>query len=147
MRERAATTIVMWIAVAVSIDRILASLKYEQWVPFAPGGDPGNGAFQIMLVSEGWQIGAAILIFLLVIAAAIGTGAIWGHTSASSEAQTQARQSEKAKRDNREARIKRLVASLDDEELDALESQRLENERFADDGERQSLEALLKKRA
>jgi len=145
MRERAAATIFMWIALAVSIDRILASLKYEQWVPLSTA--PGNGVYQVMLVSEGWQLGAAILILVLVIAGAIGTGVIWGNTSSSSETQAQAQQSEKAKRDNREARIKRLVASLDDEELDALESQRLENERFADDGERQSLETLLRKRS
>lgn len=138
MRERAAATIFMWIAQAVSIGLILNSLKYTEFI--ASTEVPGDLIPQTMLVPDQWQLGAAILIFCLIAAAAGGTVAIW--QGAPHHAEQQAlRQSEKAKRSDRDARIKRLLATMDDEELDALEQQRLTEEE-----DRLSLEALLRRR-
>jgi hypothetical protein len=78
---------------------------------------------------------------MLIVAAGGGTVAVWQGASRSVEIQAE-RQSEKAKRDNREARIKRLMATLDDDELDALEQGQL-----TDEEERLSLEALLRRRS
>jgi flagellar biosynthesis/type III secretory pathway M-ring protein FliF/YscJ len=138
MRERAFTTSVIWIALAISIDRILASLRYTELV--ASPMNPSDVIQQTAFVSTEWQIGAGILIFVLIIAAAGVTTAIWQST-AGKESQTAQQQSEKAKRDNRDARIKRLVATFDDDDLDALEQGRIDEE-----GERLSLESLLRKR-
>lgn len=118
MRERAATTSIIWIALAVSIDRILASVT-----------DTSSG---------NWQVAAIAVTIVLIIAALGGTVAIWENAAGKSD--EKARQAaEKAKRDDREARVRRLLATMDDEELDALES-------VDEEGERLSLEALLRKR-
>ena len=138
MRERAWATIGMWVAMAIAVDRILASLKYTELI--ASPVDPTQMIPQTMLVSEAWQIGAAILIFLIIMAAMGGTIAIWQHATQPTAEQMQA-QSEKAKRDNREARVKRLLAALDDEDLALLEDQQQ-----GDAEERLSLEALLRKK-
>lgn len=138
MRERAAATIFMWIAQAISIGLILGSLKYTEFVPSAEV--PGDLIPTTMLVPDQWQLGAAVLIFCLIAAAAGGTVAIWVGASRSVEPRAM-QQVEKAKRDNRDARIKRLLATMDDDELDALE-----RERLVDEEDRLSLEALLRKR-
>ncbi|MFN8448120.1 MAG: hypothetical protein U0521_05915 [Anaerolineae bacterium] len=138
MRERAAATIFMWIAQAISIGLILGSLRYTELVP-----SPVNSTelvAQTMLVPTQWQLGAAVLIFCLIAAAAGGTVAIWVGSARGAEHQS-LRQVEKAKRDNRDARIKRLLATMDDDELDELERARL-----VDEEDRLSLESLLRKR-
>lgn len=134
MRERAWATIGMWAAMAIAVDRILASLKYTEMVVNPINSNELIG--QITLVSESWQLGAAILIFVIVLAAMGGTIAIW--QNASQPAEQTLKQAEKAKRDNREARVKRLLATLDDDELAALEQ--------GDAEERLSLEALLRRK-
>jgi hypothetical protein len=138
MRERAAATIFMWIAQAISIGLILGSLKYTELV-ISPV-DPNMMIPQTMLVPDQWQLGGAILILCLIAAAAGGTVAIW-HRAPGSAEQTSLRQVEKAKRDNRDARIKRLLATMDDDDLDALEQEQL-----GDEQDRLSLEALIRRR-
>ena len=118
MRERAVTTSVIWIALAVSIDRILESVSE--------------------ITSGNWQIGAIILIVVLTLGAIGGTLAIWESAAGKNEEKAQ-KEAEKAMRDSRDARIKRLLATMDDEELEALES-------IDEEGERLSLEALLRKK-
>jgi flagellar biosynthesis/type III secretory pathway M-ring protein FliF/YscJ len=135
MRERAFTTSVIWIALAVGIDRILASLRYTELV--TSPGDPSRLIEQTAFVSTWWQIGAGFLIFMLIGCAMGATIAIWE----SAKKEDKAQQSEKAKRDAREARLKRLMATLDDEQLDALEQGSI-----GDDGERLSLESLMRRR-
>ncbi len=137
MRERAAATIFMWIAVATSIGLILGSLKYTEFV--ASPINTSEMVAQTMLVPEAWQLGAAVLIFMLITGATAGTVAIWN--AATRKDERRAQQAEKAKREDRDARIKRLLATMDDDDLDALE-----HERLLDDGERLSLESLLRKR-
>ena len=139
MRERAVTTSVIWIALAVSIDRILASLRYTEMV--VSPIDSTRMLEQVAFVSSGWQIGAGILIFMLAMAAMGSTLAIWQNTSGKTDQAAQ-QQAEKAKRNNRDARVKRLLATMDDEDLDALERGGIDEE-----GERLSLEALLRKRS
>jgi hypothetical protein len=139
MRERAAATIFMWITQAISTGLILTSLRYTEFVPNPEV--PGDLIPQTMFVSGQWQLGAAILIFCLIAAAAGSTVAIWHSASQRAEQQT-LRQTEKAKRSDRDARIKRLLATMDDEELDALEQDRLSGE-----SDRLSLEALLRQRS
>src|SRR4051812_49029897 len=102
MRERAAATVFMWIALAISISLILGSLKYTTMV--ASPIDSTKLIEQIVLVPEAWQIGAAILIFTLILAAMGGTFVIW--EKATQKEDTARVQTEKAKRDNRDARIK-----------------------------------------
>ncbi|MEO8397970.1 MAG: hypothetical protein ABI700_33560 [Chloroflexota bacterium] len=138
MRERAFTTSIIWIALAISIDRILASLRYTE---FTPTPNSADMIPHVAFVSGGWQIGAAVLIFMLAGCAMGATVAIWQSASGSSNQQSQ-HQAEKAKRDNRDARIKRLLSTMDDDDLDALEQGRVDEE-----GERLSLEALLRKRS
>ncbi|MBI1255890.1 MAG: hypothetical protein GC204_00320 [Chloroflexi bacterium] len=138
MRERAFTTSVIWIALAISIDRILASVRYTELVQSPI--DSSALIPQTVYASGGWQIGAGVLIFMLVCCAMGATIAIWESKAGKSEP-VSARQLEKAKRDNRDARIKRLVATLDDDDLDALENMRVD-----DEGERLSLETLLRRR-
>lgn len=121
MRERAITTSIIWIALAASIDRILASIQEATTAP--------------------WQVGGGFLILVLIIGATIATGVIWQGASQNTNAQAR-QEAEKAKRDNRDARIRRLLSTMDDEELDALEQERLNES----DGERLSLEALMRKR-
>ncbi|HVU14755.1 MAG TPA: hypothetical protein VHD90_25945 [Phototrophicaceae bacterium] len=121
MRERAFTTAVIWVALVVCIDRMVAGLAE---------------------ITTGFgQAGLGFLMFVLILAAMGGTLAIW--TSVSDKSEQKQEQSEKAKRSEREARIKRLMATMDDNELDALEDAR---HTVGDDGERQSLEELLRKR-
>lgn len=118
MRERAVTTSIIWIALAVSIDRIFANVS--------------------SMSSDPLQIGSMVLAFVLILASLGGTIAIWESAAGKKEEEVR-KQAEKAKRDNREARLKRLLATLDDDELDALES-------VDEEGERLSLETLLRKR-
>jgi hypothetical protein len=131
MRERAVATIFIWISLAVSTGMILGSLKYTAI-------DPTTMTEQTMLVPEQWQLGAAILIFVLILGAAGATTAIWKSTVGESHVAARA---EKAKRHQRDARLKRLLETMDDEDLDLLEGERL-----SDEEERLSLEALLRKR-
>jgi hypothetical protein len=132
MRERAAATIFIWISLAVSTGLILNSLKYTEV-------DPTTMLAQTVLVPEQWQLGAAILIFVLILGAAGATTAIWQSTVGEHATRAHA---EKAKRHHRDARIKRLLETLDDEDLDLLEGERMSGEE-----ERLSLEALLRKRS
>ena len=118
MRDRTVTTSVIWIALAISIDRILASVRYTELVQNPI--DPTTLIPQTVFASGGWQIGAGVLIFLLAGCAMGATIAIWENKAEKAEAAS-SKQLEKAKRDNRDARIKRLVAALDDDDLDALE--------------------------
>ena len=138
MRERAVTTSVIWIALAASTGLILDSLRYTELVQSPI--DPTKLIEQTAFVSTWWQIGAGILIFMLIGCAMGATIAIW-QSAADKANQVSAQQLEKAKRDNRDARIKRLLANMDDEDLDALERGGIDEE-----GERLSLEALLRKR-
>ncbi|MCC6803534.1 MAG: hypothetical protein IT319_11675 [Anaerolineae bacterium] len=141
MRERAAATIFMWIAQAISVGLILNSLRYTELVQSPV--NPGELVAQTMLVSGQWQLATAVLLFFLIMGAVAATIAIWQSAPRTDDAKAM-RATEKAKRDNRDARIKRLLATMDDEELDALEQQRLSDSR--DDEDRLSLEALLRKR-
>ena len=138
MRERAVTTSVIWIALAASTGLILDSLRYTELVQSPI--DPTKLIEQTAFVSTWWQIGAGLLIFMLIGCAMGATIAIW-QSAADKANQVSAQQLEKAKRDNRDARIKRLLANMDDEDLDALERGGID-----DEGERLSLEALLRKR-
>lgn len=138
MRERAAATIFMWIAQAVSTGLILNSLRYTELVQSPVS--PGDLVYQTVFVSGPWQLAAAVLLFFLIMGAVAGTIAIWQSAPRSEEAKVM-RATEKAKRNNRDARIKRLLATMDDEELDALEQQGL-----VEDEDQLSLEALLRKR-
>ena len=137
MRERAFTTSVIWIALAISIDRILASLRYTEFVASPNSTDMIP---QVAFVSTGWQIGAGVLIFMLIGCAMGATIAIWQNAAGSNQ-QRSIQQAEKAKRDNRDARVRRLLASMNDDDLDLLEQGGIDPE-----GERLSLEALLRKR-
>lgn len=138
MRERAAATIFMWIAQAVSTGLILGSLKYTELVQSPV--NPSELVSQTVLVPDQWQLGAAVLILCLIAAAVGGTIAIWQSAPRSTQPMSM-REVEKAKRDNRDARVKRLLATMDDDDLDALEQERL-----VDEEDRLSLEALLRKR-
>ena len=138
MRERAFTTSVIWIALAVATGVILDSIRYTVLVPAPIPNDSTRLIEQTAFVSSWWQFGAGFLIFVLILAAMGATIAIWESAKKDDKAQLEA---EKAKRDNRDARIKRLMATLDDDELDALEQRRI-----GDDGERLSVESLLRKR-
>lgn len=120
MRERAITTSIIWIALAVSIDQILNSINE--------------------FTSGGMQFGLLVMMGILAIAAAGATVAIW-QNAAASERHAASASAEKAKRDGREVRIQRLLESMDDEDLDLLEGRRLTSEE-----ERLSLESLLRKR-
>jgi uncharacterized protein HemX len=121
MRERAVSTSIIWIALAFSIDRIVDNI----------GGPESTFV----------QIGLMALVFVLIIGASVATSVIWQSAAQKTEQRAQ-EEAEKAKRDNRDARLKRLLKTLDDDELDALEQERL-----GDDGERLSLEALMRKRS
>jgi hypothetical protein len=138
MRERAAATIFMWIAQAISTGLILASLRYTEFI--ANAEVPGDFIPQTAFVSGPWQLAAAFLIFVLILAAVGGTVAIWQSAPQAVEQRT-LRMTEKAKRSDRDARIKRLLATMDDAELDALEQERL-----SDEEDRLSLESLLRRR-
>ncbi len=139
MRERAITTSVIWIALAASMKFLLDSVRYTELVAASPDA-PTQMMAQTAFASTSWQIGVGVLIFMLIGCAMGATIAIWQSASQKTEQETKA-QAEKAKRDNREERIKRLLASMDDEALDALEDGRQES-----DGEQVSLDALLRKR-
>lgn len=128
MRERAITTSIIWIALAVSIDQILNSINE--------------------FTSGSMQFGLLVMMGILAIAAVGATVAIWQNAAASERRAASANASdsasasaEKAKRDGREVRIQRLLESMDDEDLDLLEGRRLTSEE-----ERLSLESLLRKR-
>ena len=138
MRERAITTSVIWIALAVATGVILNSVRYTELVQSPI--DPTQLIPQTAFASTWWQFGAGFLVFVLILCAMGATIAIWESAAGKKEVEVQ-RQSEKAKRSEREARIKRLMLTLDDDDLDALE-----NQRFGDDGERLSVEALLRRR-
>jgi hypothetical protein len=138
MRERTIATSVIWIALAVSINLILNSLRYTEMV--VSPIDPKVLMPQTQFVSGSWQIGAGILIFMLAGCAIGATLAIW-ESAKTSKAEQAAQQAEKAKRDNRDVRLKRLLSTMGDDQLDALEREQMD-----DEADRLSLEALLRKR-
>ena len=138
MREHAFTTSVIWIALAVATGLILNTVRYAE--PIQSPIDPSVMIVQTMYASTPWMIGAGLLLFMLFGCAMGATVAIWQSANGGSNQQAALQQAEKAKRDNRDARIKRLVATLDDDDLDALEQGRIDEE-----GERLSLESLLGK--
>ena len=119
MRERASATIFMWVSLAVCIGLIMGRMD--------------------AVTSGTVQVGLLFLMGFLAIAAGGGTVAIW--QSGAAAERREAALAEKAKRDERDARIRRLLATIDDQELDMLEGNSLTSEE-----ERLSLEALLKKR-
>lgn len=150
MRERAFATFVVWAASIFGIDRLLASVRYETWVP-NPNLDPNNietlrgfqGYYQTTWASGGWQLAVLILVGLVLLCAVGATIAMWTNARESERAEREARDAAKQKRldPQREARVRRLLANLDDDELEALEQNEL-----GDDGERVSMDALLKRR-
>jgi hypothetical protein len=133
MKERAAATIIMWIALAATISELVSSVTYE---------DFPNGVIRPVqqIMPEGWQITVAVLVLILAVAGVAGTLFIWrkagDHASQPSQAISH-RQSEKIKRDRRQ-RIARLLETMDDEDLAALEDRG-----FDDEGEIIPIEDLL----
>jgi hypothetical protein len=77
---------------------------------------------------------------LLILVAFLSTAAIWRGAWAQVQEAAAARESEKSKRD-REARIRRLLSTMDEDDLNALEQQHI-----GDDGEQVSVEQLLRRR-
>lgn len=85
-----------------------------------------------------WQLVVAVMLFMLVAGAIRVTQSIWEHQA---DAQAAAVSSRKMKREQ-EARMRRLLARMDDEERLAA----LEAERIGDDGKRVSMAELLQSR-
>ena len=146
MRERMFATLGIWFALALAIDRILGSLSYYVSIPMEPiEGTTLDGGVQFfpnfrtetMFVPGEIQVAAFALMFLLVVVAFLSTAAIWRRAHVVEQERAAAREYEKSKRD-REARIRRLLSTMDEDDLSALEDQHI-----GDDGERMSVSQLL----
>jgi hypothetical protein len=123
MKERAAATIIMWIALAATISELVSSVTYDAFPEGFARPTP-----QVM--PEGWQITVASLVLILALAGVAGTFFIWrkagDHAGQPSQAISN-RQSEKIKRDRRQ-RIARLLETMDDEDFAALEDRGIDDE-------------------
>ncbi len=139
MRERMFATLGIWAAIAVAIDRLLASLSYTVWTEGVPQqvNVPGSDQIQSFatqianteFVSNFMQIAIFGIIVVALLCATGATIAIWesGHQQVQQAQQTavaSARESEKIKR-TREMRVKRLLSEMDEEDLAELEAQHL----------------------
>ena len=139
MRERMFATLGIWAAIAVAIDRLLASLSYTVWTEGVPQqvNVPGSDQIQAFatqianteFVSGFMQIAIFGIIVVALLCATGATIAIWesGHQQVQQAQQTAvagARGSEKIKR-TREMRVKRLLSEMDEEDLAELEAQHL----------------------
>lgn len=149
MRERVFGMSVMWIAVAVAISILVNSVRYTEYIRTPVEQILNDGTTreiievtqQVVLMPGTWQFAVAVLIFFLVIGAIAGTIAIWDsvkHQPAAQPAEYVRKESEKMKRD-RQARVRRLLENMDEDDLAALE-----NGQLGDDGERLSLQDLLR---
>ncbi len=137
MRERMFATLGIWAAIAVAIDRLLASLSYTVWTEGVPQQVNVPGFDQIQpfatqianteFVSNFMQIAIFGIIVVALLCATGATIAIWesgSHQQAQQTAVASARESEKIKR-TREMRVKRLLSEMNEEELAELEAQHL----------------------
>jgi hypothetical protein len=150
MRERVLGMMVMWLAIAVSIGILVSSIRYTEYIT-TPVEEAINGAAttlyqttqQVVLMPGSWQLAVAVLIFFLVMAGMGGTITMWEsvkyHQAEQKSETAVRRESAKMKRD-RQARVRRLLENLDDDDLAALESGQL-----GDDGERLSLQELMRR--
>lgn len=149
MRARAVTTIFVWLATVIGIDRLLASVRYTEWIPTpetftSPDGTiipMSSGYYQTLFAPGEWQVAVVILTGMIVVFAGLATMAMW--VNARDDASTLAAERIKQKRRDpqREARMRRLLDQMDDDELEALEQFEV-----GDDGERMTLDALLRRR-
>ncbi|MBK8023451.1 MAG: hypothetical protein IPK19_18975 [Chloroflexi bacterium] len=155
MRERAITTAIIWIAAAFGIDRLIASTRFSEWIrnpdfvfdATEPFINQVQGWYQTVSASGEWQFAVVALVALLLLCVAGATIAMWA--TAPDAQRRSARESEeaaariKAKRRDpeREKRLRRLLDSLDDDDLEALEQFEM-----GDDGERVSVDELLRRR-
>ncbi|MBL8130928.1 MAG: hypothetical protein JNL42_03650 [Anaerolineae bacterium] len=154
MRERAVATMILWISTVVGIDRLLASIRFSEWVQnpdFVVAESPLSsqvpGWYQTVMASGEWQLAVVVLIALIVVCVGAATIAMWATAPdaqrRSSQAADEASERIKTKRRDplREARLRRLLDTLDDDDIEALEQFEV-----GDDGERVSVEALLRRR-
>lgn len=146
MRERMVATLGIWFALALAIDRILANLRYTVSLPPVARENPlMNGEtmtvwtpmYETHFVDPGMQFALFAILALLILVAFLSTAAVWRRAYIYEQEQAAARQYEKSKRD-REARIRRLLSTMDEDDLSALEEQHI-----GDDGERMSVSQLL----
>ena len=93
--------------------------------------------FETHFVEPGMQFALFAILALLILVAFLSTAAIWRHAHVVEQERAAAREYEKSKRD-REARIRRLLSTMDEDDLSALEDQHI-----GDDGERMSVSQLL----
>lgn len=132
MRERMFATLGVWIALAVTIDRLLASLRYTVWESVPTQMPNFDGIIQeftsqianTAFVDGGMQLAVFVMIFLALCCATAVTLAMWTNVpNKESAAQTaSAREAQKIKR-TRAMRVQRLLAQMDEDELAALEEQ------------------------
>lgn len=149
MRERVFGMAVMWIAVAVSIGVLVNSIRYTEYLSNPVERTMPDGTIQtiyemtqqVVLMPGTWQFAVAALCFVLILGAVGGTIAIWDTVKHQPQQDAEAvrKESEKLKRD-RQARVRRLLENMDEDELAALESGQL-----GDDGERLSLQDLMRR--
>ncbi|MCK6578751.1 MAG: hypothetical protein L6Q98_11655 [Anaerolineae bacterium] len=159
MRERAVATMILWISTVVGIDRLLASIRFSEWVQnpdyvISEGmaspqmlSSQVPGWYQTVMASGEWQLAVVVLIALIVVCVGVATIAMWANAPdaqrRSSQAADEASERIKTKRRDpvREARLRRLLDTLGDDDIEALEQFEV-----GDDGERVSVEALLRRR-
>jgi hypothetical protein len=150
MRERVIGMSVMWIAVAVAIGILVNSIRYTEYLSNPVERTMPDGTLQtiyemsqqVVLMPGTWQFAVAVLIFFLVVGAIAGTISIWDsikHQPELQSTETVRKESEKMKRD-RQARVRRLLENMDEDDLAALE-----NGQVGDDGERLSLQELMRR--
>ncbi|MBE2267745.1 MAG: hypothetical protein IAE80_05900 [Anaerolinea sp.] len=149
MRERMFATLGIWAAVAFSVGKIVDSLRYTISTPLEQVTDAPFPQFNVetAFVSGEMQVGAFIILLFIILCAMIATMAIWDKahsaedtSAARADARVEIRETQKQKRD-RELRVRRLLATMDEDDLAALEEQHI-----GDDGEQMSVEELLAKR-
>lgn len=160
MFGRVISTLGVWSALTVLGGLLISSVRYTTMiqvgerpteVPNFVVGGVQQGTTTIMtpifqtvteVMPTTWQIVVAVLIFMLVAGAIRVTRSIWEHNA---DAQAAAAVTSRKMKREQEARMRRLLAQMDDEErLAALEA--LEAERIGDDGERVSMAELLQSR-
>jgi hypothetical protein len=137
MRERALSTLAIWLSVAVSIYFLLERLTYTYEIA-SLDVDGRNIVTPVTEVAPTlWQIAIFGLIFLIICCAFGASAFIWQYAHLSGQApDQQEKASAKLKRDQK-ARVRKLLEQMDDDDLDALES------RLSDDGEIVSVDELL----
>lgn len=125
-------------AIALVIERLISSIRYTEQVLNPAGLDVIS---QTAVMSGQWRVAVVVMVIFIMLMGTLATSFLWDATNIESQSHQEVetrKQTEKIKRERRE-RIARLLETMDDDDLSALEENQI-----TDDGEIVSVQEMLK---